>query len=120
MGDPEISMVLHLDSVTKVLTVEDPEVVLSGKNIEVDAFAKKVGFKQINHVPECDVALPFAGEDCPFARSPNEYLEDEDVSVFFDETESARILGADLEEFPGPSTSRRPTTLWPSSDPSKG
>jgi len=102
VADPEISKVLHLDAVTKVLSVEDPQVVFYLKNLDVDAFAKKVGFRKIDHVTEYDVALSFAGEDRAFARSLNDYLEDAGVSVFFDETEAARILGEDLEAFFGP------------------
>jgi hypothetical protein len=102
VGDPEISKILHLDPLTKVLSVEDPQVVFYLKNLDVDAFAKKAGFRKINHVTEYDVALSFAGEDRVFARSLNDYLEDADLSVFFDETEAARILGEDLEAFFGP------------------
>lgn len=102
VADPEVAKVLHLDPVTKVLSVEDPQVVFYLKNLDVDAFAKKVGFRKINHLTEYDVALSFAGEDRPFARSLNDYLEDADLSVFFDETEAGRILGEDLEAFFGP------------------
>jgi hypothetical protein len=102
VGDPEIAKVLHFDPLTKVLSVEDPQVVFYLKNLDVDAFAKKVGFRKIDHSTEYDVALSFAGEDRAFARSLNDYLEDADLSVFFDETEAARILGEDLEAFFGP------------------
>lgn len=102
VGDPEISKLLHFDPLTKVLSVEDPQVVFYLKNLDVDAFAKRAGFRKINHVTEYDVALSFAGEDRPFARSLNDFLEDADLSVFFDETEAARILGEDLEELFGP------------------
>lgn len=102
VADPDVSTILHLDPLTKVLSIEDPQVVFYLKNLDVNAFAKKVGFRKVDHLTEYDVALSFAGEDRAFARSLNDYLVDADLSVFFDETEAGRILGEDLEAFFGP------------------
>jgi hypothetical protein len=44
-----------------------------------------------------DVALSFAGEDRHYARDVASFLRQKEVRVFFDEDESARLLGRDLE-----------------------
>jgi hypothetical protein len=78
----------------------------------VDAFAKKAGFLRVGHVTEYDIALSFAGQDRAFARSLNDYLEDANLSVFFDEPEAARILGEDLPAFFGPNFASVIESAW--------
>ncbi|AWS45912.1 ATPase [Streptosporangium sp. 'caverna'] len=102
VSDEEISSIFHLDSVTNVLSIEDPQVAFYVRNLDLAAWGKKIGFRKITFTTSYDVALSFAGEDRQFAEVLKEQLEELGVVVFYDLNEQARILGEDLEKFFGP------------------
>jgi len=98
----EISKIMHFDSLTKVLSVEDPQLVFYLRNLDWADFVRRTGFTRFEVPEEYDFALSFAGEDRPFAERLNDRLTDMGFNVFYDMTDQHRILAADLEEFLGP------------------
>lgn len=98
----EIAKLIHFDSTTKVLSVEDPQLVFYLRNLDWPDFVKKTGFTRVDVPQEYDFALSFAGEDRAFAEKLNDHLADFNCSVFYDHAEQHRILAEDLEEFLGP------------------
>ena len=96
---PNIASVIHLDSLTNILGIEDPQAAFYLRNLDLAEFAKRIGFRKIDFQTSYDVALSFAGEDRSFAQALNDQLEDRGLTVFYDLTEQARILGEDLEKF---------------------
>jgi hypothetical protein len=101
-GIEEISKILHYDATTKVLSVEDPQLVFYLRNLDWGEFVQRTGFTRVDVLEEYDFALSFAGEDRVFAEKLNDHLSDLGFSVFYDMAEQHRILAEDLEEF-----------LWP-------
>jgi hypothetical protein len=93
---------MHLDTLTNVLSIEDPQAAFFLKNLDMAEFAKRIGFRKIDFATAYDVALSFAGEDRDFAQALNDQLEDRGLTVFYDHAEQARILGEDLERFFAP------------------
>ncbi|PZG20930.1 ATPase [Nonomuraea aridisoli] len=102
VSDEEIADIFHLDPVTNVLSIEDPQLAFYLRNLDLPAWGRKIGFRKINFTTTYDVALSFAGEDRRFAEALKEQLEELGVVVFYDLNEQARILGEDLEKFFGP------------------
>jgi hypothetical protein len=99
VSDPEISQILHFDPVTNVLSLEDPQVAFYIRNLDIAAWVRKIGFRNVDLNISYDVALSFAGEDRDFAVALKEQLEERGLTVFYDNNEQARILGEDLEQF---------------------
>lgn len=100
--DPAIAKLLHFDSDTDILSVEDPMLVFYLRSISWPDFVREVGFTKVDYEENYDVALSFAGEDRPFAEHLRDALEDEGHSVFYDYAEQHRILGEDVEAYLGP------------------
>jgi hypothetical protein len=98
----EVAKIMHFDATTKVLSVEDPQLVFYLRNLDWAAFVRKTGFTRVEVAEEYDFALSFAGEDRPYAEKLKGHLEDLGYSVFYDLSEQHRILAEDLEEFLGP------------------
>jgi hypothetical protein len=98
----EISKIVHYDETTKVLSVEDPQLVFYLRNLDWSEFVRRTGFTRIDVDEEYDFALSFAGEDRPFAERLNDHLVELGVTVFYDHAEQHRILAEDLEGFLGP------------------
>lgn len=98
----EIAKIMHFDATTRVLSVEDPQLVFYLRNLDWADFVKRSGFTRVEVAEEYDFALSFAGEDRPFAEKLKSHLEDLGYSVFYDLSEQHRILAQDLEEFLGP------------------
>ncbi|MER6168416.1 TIR domain-containing protein [Streptomyces violaceorubidus] len=99
VSDPDIAKILHFDSVTNVLSLEDPQVAFYIRNLDIVAWVRKIGFRNVDLDISYDVALSFAGEDRDFAVALKEQLEERGLIVFYDHNEQARILGEDLEQF---------------------
>ncbi|MGW4671076.1 TIR domain-containing protein [Streptomyces sp. NPDC004324] len=99
VSDPDIAKILHFDPVTNVLSLEDPQVAFYIRNLDIVAWVRKIGFRNVNLNISYDVALSFAGEDRDFALAVKEQLEERGLTVFYDNNEQARILGEDLEQF---------------------
>jgi hypothetical protein len=101
-GTAEIAQIMHFDPTTRILSVEDPQLIFYLRNLDWPAFVKRTGFTRIDVAEEYDFALSFAGEDRPFAERLFDVLADAGHSVFYDMSEQHRILARDLEEFLGP------------------
>lgn len=101
-SDVEVAQVFHFDGLTNVLSVEDPQAAFYLRNLDLAAFAGRIGFRKIDFNTTYDVALSFAGEDRAFAQALFDELEERGLTVFYDHTEQARILGEDLERFFAP------------------
>jgi hypothetical protein len=98
----EIAAILHFDPATRILSVEDPQLVFYLRNLDWPDFVRRTGFTRVEVQDEYDFALSFAGEDRPFAERLHERLTSLGHSVFYDFAEQHRILAEDLEEFLGP------------------
>jgi len=98
----EIAKLIHFDETTKVLSVEDPQLVFYLRNLDWPEFVRRTGFTRYEVGDEYDFALTFAGEDRPFAEKLHDHLVNLGFSVFYDQSEQHRILAEDLEEFLGP------------------
>ena len=98
----DIARIIHYDPTTKVLSVEDPQLVFYLRNLDWPAFVRRTGFTRVDVLEEYDFALSFAGEDRPFASRLSDHLAELGFSVFYDLAEQHRILAEDLEEFLGP------------------
>jgi hypothetical protein len=98
----EIAKLIHYDATTKVLSVEDPQLVFYLRNLDWADFVRRTGFTRVDVSEEYDFALSFAGEDRPFAERLYDHLSELGYSVFYDYAEQHRILAEDLEQYLGP------------------
>lgn len=99
---PAISKLLHFDTDTDILSVEDPMLVFYLRSISWPEFVREVGFTKVDYEENYDVALSFAGEDRTFAEHLRDALEDLGHAVFYDYAEQHLILGEDVEGYLGP------------------
>lgn len=100
--NPNFSKVIHLDSSTYTLTVEDPQFIFFLRNIIWNKFAKQLGYKNIHFESKYDFALSFAGLDRNIAKMIFEGLTENEIDVFYDENEKHRILAQNIEDYLGP------------------
>jgi hypothetical protein len=98
----DIAKIVHYDPATKVLSVEDPQLVFYLRNLDWPDFVRRTGFTRVDVKEEYDFALSFAGEDRPFAQRLYDHLAELGFGVFYDQAEQHRILAEDLEQFLGP------------------
>lgn len=98
----DIAKIIHYDPATRVLSVEDPQLVFYLRNLDWPNFVRRTGFTRVDVTQDYDFALSFAGEDRQFAQRLYDYLTEDGFSVFYDHAEQHRILAEDLEEFLGP------------------
>jgi hypothetical protein len=98
----DIAKIIHYDPATRILSVEDPQLIFYLRNLNWSEFVQRTGFTRIDVEQDYDFALSFAGEDRQFARRLYDHLEEQGFSVFYDQAEQHRILAEDLEEFLGP------------------
>lgn len=98
----EIARLIHYDSTTKVLSVEDPQLVFYLRNLDWADFVRRTGFTRVDVSEEYDFALSFAGEDRPYAELVYDHLAELGYSVFYDFAEQHRILAENLEQYLGP------------------
>jgi hypothetical protein len=99
---PAIAKLLHFDTDTDILSVEDPMLVYYLRSIGWPEFVREVGFTKVDYDESYDVALSFASEDREFAEYLRDALEDLGHAVFYDMAEQHRILGEDVEAYLGP------------------
>lgn len=98
----ELKDVIHFDSNSRVLAVEDPKFMFYLRNVLWSKFAEKVGYISLNFLNKYDFALSFAGENRDLASKLNELLLDREISVFYDKNEQSRILAENVEEYLAP------------------
>lgn len=99
VASEDIAKIVHYDDSGRVLSVEDPHLIFYLRNLDWRAFAKDIGFTNIEMEAPYDFALSFAGEDRSFAERLVVHLEDLGFVVFYDLNEQHRIVARDLEEF---------------------
>jgi hypothetical protein len=97
-----ISNILHFDSTTRILSVEDPHLVFYLRNLDWARFVKDSGFTTVDFEHVYDIALSFAGEDREYAEHLYNHLTDHGYAVFYDEAEQHRILSQEIESYLGP------------------
>lgn len=100
--NPRISSIIHFDQTSQLLTVEDPKFLYFIRHLVWSKFARQVGYDNLEFSGRYDYALSFAGEDRDIARALHGYLVGRELTVFYDENESHRILGNDVEEYLAP------------------
>jgi len=94
--------VIHFDSETKELSVEDPKFVFFIRNILWSKFCEKIGYRSVDFDSRYDYALSFAGTDRKVAESLFNYLSEHEISVFYDKHEQHRILAENVEDYLAP------------------
>jgi hypothetical protein len=98
----DIQRVLHFDSVSHTLVVQDPQFIFYIRNLSWPQFAEEVGFVSLEFPSRYDFALSFAGSDRDIAEALFVALEESELEVFYDRNEQHRILAEDVEEYLGP------------------
>lgn len=94
--------VIHYDTNSRVLAIEDPKFMFYLRNLLWSKFAEKVGYISISFANKYDFALSFAGENRQLASKINDLLLEEEISVFYDKNEQSRILAENVEEYLAP------------------
>lgn len=94
-----IREVLHFDTPSSTLVVQDPQFVFYLRNLSWHGFAEEVGFLSIEFPTKYDFALSFAGEDRDIAEALSRSLQEHELEVFYDVNEQHRILAEDVEEY---------------------
>ncbi|MFH1112914.1 MAG: TIR domain-containing protein [Pseudomonadota bacterium] len=98
-GDEEISAVLHFDSASEQITVEDPLFVFYIRNMPWASFARECGFFSVEFQHRYDFALSFAGQRRRVAEALHTALAEQQVEVFYDRNEQHRILAQNVEDY---------------------
>lgn len=99
---PAIADILHYNSINHTLSIEDPQLMYYLHNFDWQRFTAEVGFTNIDPQKPYDIALSFAGEDRVFAEHLRNFLEEHDLTVFYDKSEESKILANDVEAVLGP------------------
>ena len=95
----DISSVLHFDSTSHMLTVQDPQFVFYIRNISWPRFAEEIGYLSIEFPSRYDFAISFAGSDRDIAEYIFKELQENEFEVFYDKNEQHRILAEDVEDY---------------------
>ena len=101
-SDDRLAELIHFDKRSQLLSTEDPKFLYFIRHIVWSKFARTVGYDSVEFSSRYDYALSFAGEDRDLARDISAKLEQRELHVFYDENESHRILGNDVEEYLAP------------------
>lgn len=97
-----IGDMIHFDSKSELLSVEDPKLLYFLRHIIWSKFARQIGYYNIDFDSKYDFALSFAGENRDLAEAIFKELQEREISVFYDKNEQHRILGNDVEEYLAP------------------
>lgn len=97
-----IRQLIHYESTTQLLAIEDPKFLYFIRHIIWSAFARQVGYYSIEFDSKYDFALSFAGEDRAIAEELYRQLSALEMNVFYDKQEQYRILAKDVEEYLAP------------------
>ena len=101
-NNSELQDVIHFDSQTKELSIEDPKFFYYVRNLLWSKFAEKVGYRTLEFRSQYDYALSFAGADRDIAEALFHCLTNREVSVFYDKNEQHRILAENVEDYLAP------------------
>ncbi|WP_295651894.1 TIR domain-containing protein [uncultured Mucilaginibacter sp.] len=94
--------VIHYDSNSKILSIEDPKFYFYIRNILWNKFASQIGFISIKFDKNYDFALSFAGENRELAAYISDLLLEKQLAVFYDKNEQYRILAENVEDYLAP------------------
>lgn len=100
--NPQIQDVIHFDSETKELSVEDPKFVYFIRNLLWSKFCEKIGYKSVEFDSRYDYALSFAGANRDIAERLFDDLSQRELSIFYDKNEQHRILAENVEDYLAP------------------
>ena len=89
-NNDNIKDVIHYDSISKTLTIEDPKFLFYVRNLLWNKFAKQIGYIDIHFSKPYDVALSFAGENRDLAQVLFDKLAAREISVFYDRNEQLK------------------------------
>lgn len=98
----DIQQIIHFETSTQLLTVEDPKFLYFIRHLIWSVFARQLGYYSIDFNSRYDFALSFAGEDRRVAEELHNQLSAAEMSVFYDKQEQHRILANDVEEYLAP------------------
>ncbi|HMH12094.1 MAG TPA: hypothetical protein VK578_03210 [Edaphobacter sp.] len=101
-ANPDLQDVIHYDSSTRMLVIEDPKFLYFLRNLIWNKFARQVGFLSTEFEGRYDFALSFAGADRGIAEAFYNRLIENEVAVFYDQNEQHRILAANVEDYLAP------------------
>jgi hypothetical protein len=101
-NNPELQEVIHFDSQTKELSIEDPKLFYYLRNLLWSKFAERVGYRTLEFKSQYDYALSFAGADRDIAEALFQCLTSRELSVFYDRNEQHRILAENVEDYLAP------------------
>lgn len=100
--NPQLGELIHFDSVSSVISIEDPKFVYYLRNIGWKRFAEQIGYLTTHFESKYDVALSFAGSDRNIAEEIFKELTNRQFAVFYDKNEQHSILAEDVEEYLAP------------------
>lgn len=98
----DIQQLIHFESSTQLLTIEDPKFLYFIRHLIWSVFARQLGYYSIDFDSRYDFALSFAGEDRAVAEELHSQLASFEMNVFYDKQEQHRILANDVEEYLAP------------------
>lgn len=98
----EIQKVIHYDSNSKILSIEDPKFLFYISNLLWNKFATRIGYLGIKFDSKYDFALSFAGANRDIAEMITERLLENEIEVFYDKNEQHRILAENVEDYLAP------------------
>lgn len=101
-SDEKYSEVIFYNNETTELSIEDPKYFYYIKNLIWSKVAKKIGFHTVEFTSAYDYALSFSGSERELAESLYSKLSENEISVFYDDNEQARILSKSVEEYLAP------------------
>ncbi|MCS3458456.1 TIR domain-containing protein [Aeromonas sp. BIGb0445] len=101
-GDALYSDVIYYNNETTEISIEDPKYYFYIKNLAWSKVAKKIGFHAVEFSSTYDYALSFAGQDRDVSEYIYQKLTENEISVFYDVNEQARILASNVEEYLAP------------------
>jgi len=100
--NPELQDVIHFDTSTSELSIEDPKFFYYIRNLLWSKFCEQVGYRSVEFDSQYDYALSFAGADRDVAERLFSILSERELSVFYDSNEQHRILASNVEDYLAP------------------
>ena len=101
-SDSRYSDIIFYNDETTEFSIEDPKYYYFIRNLSWSRVAKKIGFHTVEFTSAYDYALSFAGAERYLAEYLHMKLSENEISVFYDNNEQARILSKDVEEYLAP------------------
>lgn len=100
-NNEQLNRLFFFDKGSKNLSVDDPKFLFFLRNTDWNSWEKEQGF-----IPDdkysYDFAISFSGKVRDIAKKLADKMLEEEISIFYDEQESAYILGNDVEQYLAP------------------